>query len=74
MAAALNATEGASLKKVGVHDSKNIAVIRGVLVPTVLVETCYMTSPEDAAMATTDAWVNAMAEGICLGIVNQLNK
>lgn len=74
MAAALNATAGASLKKVGVHDSKNVAVIRGVLVPTVLVETCYMTSPEDAAMAATDAWISAMAEGICLGIVNQLNK
>ena len=72
MAAALNATSGASLKKVTVQDHPNIAVIRGILVPTVLVETCFLTSPEDAAMANTDAWVTAMAEGICLGITNQL--
>lgn len=74
MAAALNATSGASLKKVTVQDHPNIAVIRGVLVPTVLVETCYMTSPEDAAMAATDAWITTMAEAICLGITNQLAK
>ena len=74
VANALNATEGASLKKVSVKDHPNIAVLRGIAIPTVLVETCFLTSPEDAQQATTEAWLDAMASGICLGIVNQLAK
>ena len=74
VANALNATEGSSLKKVSVKDHPNIAVLRGIAIPTVLVETCFLTSPEDAQQATTEAWLDALASGICLGIVNQLAK
>jgi len=69
MADALNATEGASLKKVNVFtDRPDVAVIKGIRIPTVLVETCFMTSAEDAALAATEEWTVAMATGICLGI------
>ncbi|MBE6673183.1 MAG: hypothetical protein E7599_06655 [Ruminococcaceae bacterium] len=74
IAAGINASEGASLKTVTVKDHENIAVLRGITVPTALVETCFLTSPEDVALAMTDAWLIAMAEGICAGITAQLNK
>ncbi len=73
MAAALNATEGASLKTVGVHtDRSDVAVIKGIQIPTILIETCFMTSPEDAALAATEEWQEKMAIGICRGIQNYL--
>ena len=73
MAAALNATEGASLKKVSVHTERSdVAVIKGVKVPTVLVETCFVTNAEDAALAATEEWQEIMAAGICRGIQNYL--
>ena len=73
MAAALNATEGASLKTVTVStDRPDVGVIKGVKVPTVLVETCFLTNEEDAALAASEEWIALMAEGICRGIENYL--
>ena len=75
MASALNKTEGASLKNVTVHtDRSDVAVIKGVKVPTVLVETCFVTNAEDAALAATEEWIETMASGICLGIQNYLEQ
>jgi len=74
VAAAINQTQGASLKNVTVQDHPNIAVIRGILVPTVLVETCFLTSPEDAALAANAEWIETMATALSLGIQNQLAK
>ena len=74
VADALNATEGASLKKVTVNtDRSDVGVIKGVKMPTVLVETCFLTNPEDAALAATEEWIALMAEGICRGIENYLS-
>lgn len=71
VAAALNSTEGASLKTVTVNtDRPDVGVIKGVRVPTVLVETCFLTNEEDAALAASEAWIALMAEGICRGIDN----
>jgi N-acetylmuramoyl-L-alanine amidase len=48
----------------------DVGVIKGVRVPTVLVETCFLTNEEDAALAASEAWIALMAEGICRGIDN----
>ena len=72
VAAALNSMEGISQREVTVEDHADIGVIKGVKVPTVLIETCFLTNPTDAALAATQEWVYKMAEGLCKGIEGYL--
>ena len=74
VANALNTTEGVSQRNVTVEDHPDIGVIKAVKVPTVLVETCFLTSPTDAALAASEAWIASMAEGLCRGIENYLSQ
>ena len=68
VAKALNDTAGASLANVTVGDHKDIGVIKSSTMPAVLVETCFLTSPEDAALAADPTWISTIASGICTGI------
>ena len=72
MAAALNSVEGASQKNVTVENHDDIAVLKGVKKPTVLVETCFLTSPTDAELASSEEWIEKMALGMSIGIENYL--
>ena len=72
VASALNAMEGVSQREVTVEDHADIGVIKSVKVPTVLVETCFLTSPTDAALAASEEWIEKMATGLCNGIEGYL--
>ena len=72
VAAALNALEGVSQREVTVEDHPDIGVIKGVKVPTVLVESCFLTNQTDAELAASEEWILKMATGLCTGIESYL--
>ena len=75
VAAALNTVDGASLKTVNVfNDRPDVGVIKAVNMPTVLIETCFLTNEEDAALAATEEWTLAMATGLANGIQSYLSQ
>ena len=50
-------------------ESEAYAVTRGVTVPSILIETGFVTNPEDAAAMLSDEWRDNMAAGIADGVI-----
>ena len=53
----------------GMAESEAYAVTRGVTVPSILIETGFVTNPEDAAAMLSDEWRDNMAAGIADGVI-----
>lgn len=67
---------GASRRKARVYgdaeSGKTLAMLRGTGdIPSVLVETCFLTNEEDAQAAITETWQNSMAKAIAQAIMDR---
>jgi N-acetylmuramoyl-L-alanine amidase len=62
---------GASRKITTVHLDNGLAMVNSVGMPSVLVETCFLTNTEDAEQALTEEWINNMAKSIVDGICKE---
>jgi len=67
---AINSVEGTTLVEAKMYEG-DYAVVRDVHIPSVLVETCFLTNQADAQMASDPIWVERMADALCLGLQNQ---
>jgi len=72
-AAAIDAVPGVSEAPVKVFDDE-FYVVHHTTMPSILIETCYLTDKTDAAKAVTDEWQSNMAQTIADGIVNYIGE
>ena len=73
VADAINAVAGTTLVPATVYEG-DYAVVRDVHIPSVLVETCFLTNEEDAKLVSDPLWVERMADALCSGIDRQCVK
>ncbi len=75
VADAINGVAGTTLVQAKVYEG-DYAVVRDVHIPSVLVETCFLTNVNDANLVSDPLWVERMADALCNGVDNQcsINK
>ena len=56
----------------GVKLRNDLIVLNQTTVPAVLIETCFISNPEDAAKMKSESYKNDVAEAIYAGIVDLL--
>ena len=69
----------AVIKKTGAHDRgikerRELAVIRGSVMPSVLIEVGFISNPEEREFLFTEDYRQKLAEGIAEGILNTLKE
>lgn len=73
VAEAINEVAGTTLVPATVYEG-DYAVVRDVHIPSVLVETCFLTNEEDASLVSDPLWIERMADALCSGIDRQCAK
>jgi N-acetylmuramoyl-L-alanine amidase len=71
IADSINGTENCSSTKVNPATAE-FAVLTDTAMPSVLVETCFLTNQADAEKAVTGTWITAMATAIASGVMTAL--
>ena len=70
VAAAINEA-GASSRDATVFQNKTLVMINSTNMPSILIETCFLTNEEDAAAALTEEWQNSIAGAIASAVMEQ---
>lgn len=71
VADAINQAGASHGREAGVIQNKTYVMINSTTLPSILVETCFLTNEEDAAAALTEEWQNAMAGAIASAVMEQ---
>ena len=63
---------GASQRKSLISSGRSLAMLRGTgNIPSILVETCFLTNEEDSKLALTETWQDNMAKAIAEGVMQR---
>jgi N-acetylmuramoyl-L-alanine amidase len=64
----------AGLPDLGVHDGPEYIVLNRTQMPAVIVEGAFLSNASDRALMRTDAYRDAYAFGVAVGLINALNE